>query len=160
MNKSTYPDWLSHLDQFEVVYKLRSGVVNTPATSVTEQEIQAAEREIGNKFPVDYRLFLSKYCDAYFRMCSSTLGPHPGVFFGVRSNSFTSLVEEWRSLGDEFPARLVPICDDAANGGILCVSVAAPDRGTINWILRGDTTIKMIARDFSSFVSTLYLDDR
>ncbi len=156
---------MEYLKRFEVLFRITDSngdvrVCNT-APTLLDSQIEVAEREIGYKFPDDYRSFIFVYSDAGFLDCSSSRGPHPGCFYGMRDNSSTRLLSKWDLYKDYRPSIWVPVCDDVSNGGIVGLQLDGPQRGHVFVARFHDGEFENpIAETFAEFLLSFYLDDR
>lgn len=153
-------NWISHYGSFKVSYRLKENncriVISKEAPPVVpETHLMLFERAISCSLPEDYREFIRVYSDAY--VLGGVTGNHsPGEFYGLRTNSGTSLIAEWAYSRNWLPAFTIPVAFDVGNGGTICLNLAGVERGTMTWYCI-DASPEPIAPSFASFVSDLRL---
>ena len=100
----------------EAIARLRelNEPVPTPMPLPTEDDIAAAEEELGVKFPADYRTFLLKASDVSYGALE------PATVSDPESHTHLPAIaqEAWEEL--ELPRKLLPICED--NGDYYCLN--------------------------------------
>lgn len=132
----------------EAIQELRAlnETVPLPRRLPTEQEVDAAERDLGVKFHPDYRRFLLEASDVVY----GTL--EPAVV--VPDSGYLNLVEMANEAWDEMelPRTLLPICQD--NGDYYCINA----RGEIvYWSHNGTTDEKW--HDLAAWIDELWIQE-
>lgn len=163
MAKSDTPgDWLRHFADFGIRYRLRDehgtiAVTTDPPPLTPLSHVQLFENVVQHRLPRDYREFLRAYGDAYACGAVFTNRCSPGGFYGLRSNSGTSLIARWCEYLHLLPASTIPIVDDVGNGGTICLALGGASQGQVLWY-HAEAGLEVVAPDFRCFLSSMRLD--
>lgn len=132
--------------------------------TLSEEEVQAFERELGNRLPEDYREFLLRHNGGRPTPDTCPIPGHPEsptdvqVLFGLTRSIMTStLAWNLEMLREEHgPSDTLPIACDSF-GHIYCLWVAGRKRGVVEYLDRdGDPPrFYRVARSFSEFLGSL-----
>ena len=153
--------------------------------TLTEEQIQAVEREIGTVLPADYREFLAHYGGyaAYSGSLSSRiLRAFPGahftgeevpvnVFLGIKKDSSDAynLLSTYYCFRERMPFNFLPIADDLL-GNMVCLAVSGEDQGSVYcWDREGEedvdegeepgySNVYLLAKSFDEFINTLQFE--
>lgn len=163
MNAET-TDPISSFGRFDIVYRLKDHegrvlVTHEPPLRVPELSLRLFESALGTSLPIDYRKFITFYSDAYVSGAVVRGMFAPGVFYGLRDNSSVSVLGKWAESRIFLPTFTIPIADDVANGGTICVELAGPRRGFISSRF-GNETSEDVAESFTEFLRLIDIDMR
>jgi hypothetical protein len=132
----------------EVIADLRdlNEAVPKPLRLPTEDEVSAAENQLGLKFPSDYRQYLLAASDViYGSLEPAVVTPNAGHL------SLVKIAETaWDEL--EVPRHLLPFCED--NGDYYCLN----DAGEVEyWSHNGMTDEKW--KDLATWITEVWIDE-
>ena len=138
---------LNDVEISEVIHELRrlNQPVPKPFSLPTENEVRAAEDQLGVKFSEDYRRYLLEASDVIY----GTLEPA----IVTPDSGYLNLVEVAESAWEdmEVPRNLLPICED--NGDYYCLN----EKGEVQfWSHNGTTDEKW--PDLATWIKTVWME--
>lgn len=146
------------------------------AVHVTEQELQALEREMDTTLPDDYREFLRDYGlydvpTALFPIEPNSEFPGEGAvehFSGVAleggdsSYDLRNSFDNMRQCFEDWPEEWLPIADEGS-GNVIALSTKGEDKGTVYYYvvsrMPNEQYVFHVADSFDEFMNSLKLFD-
>jgi hypothetical protein len=104
----------------------------------TPRRIETVEREIGTRFPEDYREFLLRYNGGILSEVNDCfdhpVGDQPGLlikrFFPAEDSRGNDILSRWRAYWGRVPRNLLPIGSDDF-GNLFCIGFRGVERGQV-----------------------------
>ncbi|WP_027710400.1 SMI1/KNR4 family protein [Zooshikella ganghwensis] len=145
------------------------GITKLGDEGISAQDIDELENEIGCELPEDYKFFLQKYgesdLESWVKFPTEGGGVYPGTFLGL------DIIQKIEDCSERLPDKCIPINDDGDDNLILlsldqsCYGQIYFQHhsigvgGALNTNENKWKTTAFLAKDFSSFICGLELDE-
>lgn len=131
---------------------------------LSSSDIKSIEHASTGKIPDDYRVFLQKFGGIKILSASVLIVSDSGkefdnldILFGGPFEEDESIVHNIEIYRDRIPGTLIPIGEHWGN--LICIGVKGKNTGKVFYWDHETEVAELVARDFTSFVSQLRLDD-